>query len=283
VGSLAGVTVLVTRRPEQAGEFAAAIRRLGAEVEFLPLVDIAPPVDWAAADRAVKDLAQYGAVAFTSANAVEMFLNRVDAAGIDRERVGDRPLFAVGGGTGRALAESGLAARVPPEASTGERLAEWMLASLPEGVRVLFPCGDIARETLTERLTSSGRIVDRVVVYRTVAPDLADAQGKLDALRAGKYQVVTFTSPSAARNFATLIDPMVLADVARSIVAAAIGPTTAEALAALGIRPAIVARRQSVVAFAEEIAGYFSRRDDGPVAGAKESGRRTRGQSHPKK
>jgi uroporphyrinogen-III synthase len=71
-------------------------------------------------------------------------------------------------------------------------------------------------------------------------PDDPDAYG---LLLQNAIDVVTFTSPSAVRNFARVYGAEQVADLLRNTVVAAIGPATAEAAAQLGIavtvRPAI--------------------------------------------
>ena len=68
---LSGRRILVTRSPEQAGEFSDLLRDLGAEVLEVPLIRFEPPDSWEAADRAISRLGRYSLIVFTSANAVE--------------------------------------------------------------------------------------------------------------------------------------------------------------------------------------------------------------------
>src|SRR5713101_2930984 len=67
---LAGKRVVITRAESQSATLAAALRAHGAEVISLPLIQILPPLDYAALDRALRDLAKFDWLVFTSQNAV---------------------------------------------------------------------------------------------------------------------------------------------------------------------------------------------------------------------
>ncbi len=55
----------------------------------------------------------------------------------------------------------------------------------------------------------------------------------------GQVDAVTFTSPDAVRRFASLIGEEQAADLLGTTVVAAIGPVTAAAAMALGIKPTV--------------------------------------------
>src|SRR5258707_7426053 len=67
---LAGKRVVITRAESQSATLAAALRAHGAEVVSLPLIQILPPLDYAPLDCALRDLAKFDWLIFTSQNAV---------------------------------------------------------------------------------------------------------------------------------------------------------------------------------------------------------------------
>src|SRR6266853_3997534 len=67
---LAGKRVVITRAESQSATLAAALRGHGVEVISLPLIQILPPRDYAPLDRALRDLAKFDWLVFTSQNAV---------------------------------------------------------------------------------------------------------------------------------------------------------------------------------------------------------------------
>ena len=67
---LAGRRVLVTRAAHQAGKLSDALRALGAEPVEVPVLEIGPPENLEPLDAALRKLATYDWLIFTSANAV---------------------------------------------------------------------------------------------------------------------------------------------------------------------------------------------------------------------
>src|SRR5262249_33532478 len=162
----------------------------------------------------------------TSANAVRFARERAETLGIDLAHV-----RAVGVCVGPATAEAARAAGLPVDVVPDRGDAEGVLLLLrrlsPRGRRFLLPRSSLAREVLPEGLRREGAEVDAVVAYRTV-PAEVDAAGLCAALRAGEFAALTFTSPSAVRHFAALLDPPSL-EAARRCAVAAIGSVTAAA------------------------------------------------------
>ncbi len=105
-----------------------------------------------------------------------------------------------------------------------------------DGVRVLLPRADIGREVIADQLREAGAAVTEVVAYRTILED-SQREGDPDIygmLLEGRIDVVTFTSPSAVRNFAKIYGADQVADLLKNTVVATIGPVTADAARQLG-------------------------------------------------
>jgi uroporphyrinogen-III synthase len=71
--------------------------------------------------------------------------------------------------------------------------------------------------------------------------------------------VVTFTSPSAVRNFTEIYGAEQTTDLLKNTIVAVIGPVTAEAAIQLGIPVAVVPAVATVPALVDAIAAYVSR------------------------
>src|SRR5262249_36475119 len=145
------------------------------------------------------ELADYGMVLFTSANAVERFVARLRHRRVDPQRLGTTRVMAIGPATAAAVTRH---AGVAPEVVQDDHRAEGVIdhltqGAIPIGWRVLLPRAEEAREILPGALRSRGARVDVVTVYRTVAQPLPDEV--LEMLRAGAIDLVTFASASAAR------------------------------------------------------------------------------------
>jgi len=150
---LKGRTVLVTRPKAQSVEAIRRLRALGARVLSAPAIKFAPARRRAPLDDALRRLASFDAVIFTSPNGVDWFFRRA------RRLLGRRPprpsrLLAVGPGTARALAGHGWARAEVPRVHTGPSLAKRL--GLARGKKILIPRAEDGREDLPRLLRRAG-------------------------------------------------------------------------------------------------------------------------------
>lgn len=242
-----GRRIAITRAVARSDALEAVLRASGAEPVHCPTILIQPPADWRPLDAALRALAREGDwVVFTSANAVHAVADRLAtlAAGMAE---GTR-LAAIGDATASALAARIRGPDFLPSRATAEALATELPARA--GECVLFPRGDLARDTLPEVLARRGIHVRDVVAYRTVqAPD-AGLLSRL--LRAAAVDAVVFASPSAIAFASGAIEAIqALGDRAPLIVC--IGPLTAAAARTAGIANVVEARTQTVGGIVEAL------------------------------
>ena len=249
---LAGRRIVVTRRPEQSAGLCVRLAEMGATVVELPLIEVAPPAEMAPLDGALRGLARYDWVAFTSANAVRSVSERMTDLGLGERALTSRKVASVGPATTRALRECFPDLTVSVEAAQHD--AESLLKDLApgaRGLRFLVPTSDRARDVLPAGLREAGAEVDVVVAYRTVAP--ADTRERvLAGLRAG-VDLVTFASPSAVESFVAAA-----AEWVPRIAAAVIGPVTEEACRRAGIDVKVVASPATAHGLADALARHFA-------------------------
>jgi uroporphyrinogen-III synthase len=238
---LHGKRILVTRASKQAGALSDRLRKLGAiPVEF-PIIQIAPPEDWAPLDDALKRLCacnppmmrfkkihrhRRGVVArfiapevgsesyytwliFTSANGVNICFDRLNTLAYNTNDIGKVRVAAIGPATARALRHHG----IKPDLVPDEYIAEGVAAALIEdahrhgesleGKHILILRAAEARKVLVEKLQRAGAIVEEVAAYRTRGAVIDDEQGRevLRLLQAGQLDILTFTSSSTVRHF----------------------------------------------------------------------------------
>ena len=163
---LFGRRIVVTRAREQAGEFSARLRALGADVIEFPTIAIRPPLDYAPLDDAIARLETYHWLVFTSANGVRAFLERLDASPFDLRRLRAR-LCAIGPATARALEALHLKVDLVPRQYVAESLIEAFAGEELAGRRVLLPRAAVARDLVPAELRRRGALVDVVEAYRT--------------------------------------------------------------------------------------------------------------------
>ena len=239
---LFGTRVMVTRPKAQARSLIKRLMAEGAEPIAAPSIEIRPAPDIQAVDDAVRRLATFDAVLFTSVNAVDAFFVRLDALGLDARSFGGLAVAAVGPATATALKARGLKPDFAPNRYTTADLA----AEMPdiEGKRLLVPRSAIAPRELLERLGARGAQVDEVHVYDTVTPEETAVRAR-ELLETGRIDVVTFTSSSTVEN---LVDALG-ADAKRLLAGpslVSIGPVTTQTAEARGLHIEATAEEHTV-------------------------------------
>jgi len=236
---LSGKTVLITRAASQSAELRSRLEDLHARVIECPTIHIVPPTSWKPVDDAIRRLSTYNWLLFTSANAVEQFM----------DRMGDRrpsvPIAVVGSATGKKLSEWELKPTLVPKDFRAEGLLEAFAENLV-GTRILFPRAEVARELLPEELRRRGAVVDVVTVYRTIKAWSGDI-GKI--LATERVDCIVFTSPSTI--------PEDLHTLPTGTALAVIGPVTREAAELLGLKADIVPVESTVPGLVEAIRKYL--------------------------
>jgi len=249
---LFGKRVLVTRDEPPGGRLASALRDAGAEPVIAPMIRVVTPEDWQPVDAALAEFANFDGLLITSAHAIRFLADRARALGVSLAEAGV-PAYCVGPETARVTREAGIPVCAIPD---GRHDADALLETLvrrfsPSGRRYLFPCADVARTTLPTGLAAAGARVDSVVVYRTLSVELGAAELRALLGETG-VDILTFTSPSAARNFVEQLDAAAARRAANCLVGA-IGPVTAEALRDVGLPADVVAERAGVQELVESL------------------------------
>ena len=240
---LRGKRVLVTRARAASGTLCSRLEALGATVVELPALALEPPPDCAPLDAALRRLSGYDWIAFTSRNAVRAVFDRLGTLGVPDPFPGHLRVAAVGPSTAAELEARGVVAHCVPGEATGASLAAAMAATGIKEAHVLLPLGNLARPELRRGLEAAGAQVDEVVAYHTVRPRDANPSA-LETLRRGEIDLVALASPSAARNLVEILGAD-LSPLHRAKLAC-IGPTTAAAVAELGLKPAGVAAQHTI-------------------------------------
>lgn len=230
---LAGKGIVVTRPRELAGGLAARVERAGGVAWIFPAIDIQPPSDAGAADRALARIGDFDFAIFVSPTAAQ----KAVARGLRLPRT--VRAFALGAGTRAELARAGIEAQAPGTRADSESLLQSPELEALGGKRVLLVCGEGGRELLGETLTSRGASVARAELYRR-APPVADPAPVLAAWAAGAIHAVTVTS---AEGIANLLSTLGSAGAARlcEVPVFVPHPRVAEAARRQGVREAVVA------------------------------------------
>lgn len=248
---LAGLSILVTRPRERAGELIDRLAALGARPVAWPVIEI-QPVPWSGA----RDAGGYDVVIFTSPAAVQHGSDGMDLRGT----------FAVAGvgpATTAALRERGFGVTVEPvETNDSEGLLAHP-ALAPErvsGRHVLIVRGEGGRGLIGRSLVARGARVDYAEVYRRARP-----AGPAPA-EAARCDMITVTSNEGMTNLVAMIEPVARTTMLGRPLVVASERGAAGAREAGFAGPIAVARgadSDSIVAAAEELATSPSRGETG--------------------
>jgi uroporphyrinogen III methyltransferase/synthase len=254
-GPLAGRRIVVTRSPEQAAALAEKLEALGAEVLLLPMVRFTEPSagETAALDTAIRGLAEFDWLLFTSANAVRFFLARCRALGCWPQQA--LRMAVVGPATQDALEAEGLHAAIAPREFRAQALAA-EIAPEVAGRRILMPRSDQAGDELPGLLREAGAIVTDVVAYANAQPEVLSGPA-FEALLRGDADAITFFSPSAFRHFATLLGSGALRRLSARVALAAVGPVTAEVIRQAGLPVAVQAPQATTGSLVAALERHF--------------------------
>jgi uroporphyrinogen III methyltransferase / synthase len=251
--------IVVTRAREQASGFVRELTQLGAECVEFPTIDVVPPASWDALDGAIEALDTYEWLVFTSVNGVKFFLNRLRALQMDVRDLKGLKIGAIGPKTAEAWTQMGIKPDLVPDEYRAEAVVEGLKAYATQGMRILIPRAEKAREILPEELRRMGAVVDVVQAYRTVKPDHHTGR-VVEMLKQGSIDMVTFTSSSTVTNFVEMFeeDAQQLQKWMAHAAVACIGPITAQTAKENGFAVSLVPSQYTIESLTEGIVDYFS-------------------------
>ena len=252
---LFGRRILITRAQAQASEMLTKLQALGAKGYLFPTIEIVPPKDWEAVDKAIRNLSAYHWCLFTSVNGVAYFRKRLETLGKDVRALGHLKIGVIGEKTAKALLDWGIRPDLMPKEYRAEALALALLKEDIQGKNILLPRAEVAREVLPEMLRKAGARVDVVPVYQTVLPERKKEEFK--EILAEGVDVITFTSSSTVKHLAALVKPENLSDLLKNIHIACIGPITAKTAEELGLKVDIIPPQYTIDALVQALADYF--------------------------
>ncbi|KAM6951450.1 uroporphyrinogen-III synthase [Aplochiton taeniatus] len=184
---------------------------------------------------------KHGGLIFTSPRAVEAVQLCIEARGKSEEwessikdKWNAKSVYVVGKATAALVQRLGLISQ-GEDTGTADVLSRFILQREDTNILPLFiPCGSIKREVLPNALRENGVPLETLTVYQTTRhPDL-EKNLKNYFTEQGAPASIAFFSPSGV-NFCFDVVRKLLGEHLSQIKFAAIGPTTAEAMAAKGL------------------------------------------------
>ena len=230
--------VLVTRAAHQAGKLSEGLSAAGLEPVEVPVLEIQPPVSFAALDAALRAFHSYDWLIVTSANTVRALVERAEEIGVPLAASANLQIAAVGEATAKAARQAGFAVAVVPENYVAESLAE-ALAGRVAGKKILVARAEVARDVIPATLQAAGAQVDIAEAYRNAMP--AGAPQQLRQALARGIHAATFTSSSSVTHLAAAAEAAEIAFPFPGVKAVSIGPLTSQTQREAGWSPAIEA------------------------------------------
>jgi uroporphyrinogen-III synthase len=249
---LSGVRILVGRARHQAGALSAELRKFGATVLEIPFIEIRRPRSYKPLDSALRNISAYDWLILTSVNGVEAMWERIGKLKLKQADLTHLRVAAIGPATKKTIEQRRVKVDVVPK----EYVAESVVRSLQrrvKGKRVLLVRAKVARDVIPRELRKAGAQVNVVEAYETVVPRASRRRLRSTLANPGRRpNVITFTSSSTVRNFATLAGSRVDSHLG-GIRLASIGPVTSSTLRESGLRVDISAKEFTIPGLVEAI------------------------------
>lgn len=245
VGPLAGFTVGVTAA-RRADELGALLLRRGAAVLHAPALRIVPLSDDSELLTATKQLIDHApdVVVATTAIGFRGWVEAADGWGLGDallNRLRDVELLARGPKVKGAVRAAGLTEKWSPASESMAEVLDRLLEEGVDGRRIAVQLHGEPLPGFVESLRAGGAEVVGVPVYRWMPPeDIGPVDRLLDATVARAVDAVTFTSAPAAVSLLERAERRglreeLLGALRRDVLAACVGPVTAQPLEALDV------------------------------------------------
>ncbi len=255
---LFGKRVMVTRPADQAIEMYKSLRQLGAEV--LPYPTIATE-EYFDADgwNTFKNIHSTNRwLIFTSENGVRYFFKQYMKQFNDIRGIGRFKIAAIGYGTKRALDKMNLRPDfIPSKATTADLVAEFVDKVQLENAVVVRVRGNLADDSVENKLRESSAEVVPLQVYNTYHPDWPE--GFKEKLFENLPDVIVFTSGSTAYGFKTMLAEDEVKILTDEAVIVSIGPSTSSIIKKLGMPVTCQATEFNVSGVIETIVKHYEK------------------------
>jgi len=243
---LFGKRIIVTRDRRQSSMLAEPLEALGAEILFVPVIEIADAAESNPLDQTIQNLASYDWLIFTSVNGVRHFVEALDRSNRDLRDLKAK-LCAIGSSTRAAVEALHLRVDVTPEEYVAESLLDALAGEDLRGKRILLPRAAVARDLVPITLRERGALVDVVEAYRTIIP--ADAATRAKEALGHRADWITFTSSSTVTNLLAVTGREAL----DGIKVASIGPVTSATAREAGLTVDVEAAPHTIEGLVEAI------------------------------
>lgn len=251
--SLQGKIFISTVSAHKAIGLRKYLEPLGATVIDFPMTEITAVECTEDFRRVLESLPTYQWIIFTSTNGVKHFHRLMQTCMKEATLPVSVRTAAVGVKTAQEIEKFFGPASFTGSGNTAEALMNELLSKENlQNCNILLPLGNLAPNTLQERLSPIARVT-RLNVYHTIKADQPD-QSIVEEIKNDRYDLVLFTSPSGIEHFAGVMGPAMNSGLRW----ASIGPVTTKAAAKYGLAPLITATHSTYEGLAQDIIDYYT-------------------------
>jgi uroporphyrinogen-III synthase len=206
--SLKNISLWITRPHGQANQLSDMLRKRGAKVLHLPMIEIEKIAVSNKTRESIKKLKKYELVFFISTNAANLGMELIDE---EFSSLPDKPAyFAPGPTTAKVLESYGLTVSYPDRAMSTESLLllpeiRRILENKDKKKKALIFRGQGGRELLANTLRAKGVEVEYIELYKRVVPSFSEAYLKEISTKK-KPNGIIFSSAEAIQNFIALFE-----------------------------------------------------------------------------
>lgn len=249
LGPLQNTCIGLIGTPKLREKLSAEITNSGGKPLSIVDMHVMPTENKERLKEAVLDIKSYSWLAFTSANAIELFFTWMREWQIDVRTLAHLKFAVIGAGTKAALLQEGYIADYLPDEYTTSAFAKGLVKTVKENEKILIPRAAQGSKELNKILDAAGMAYDEIAIY--------DVQGK--AMEGLKYlsdiDVLSFISASGVRAFFDIIKEEVTAgrleknvveEKLKNIRFASLGEVTEQALVKMGIKESIISEMADV-------------------------------------
>ncbi len=251
-------SVLILRDARQSDIFAKKLIQADFDPVVCPIIEIEQREASPELLAAVKGVADYSWIVFTSPNGVKSFFELYRKSGGDLRALGHVRFAVIGKATGEILSEIGFKPDFIPEKQVSDALAEGLKPLLGAEDRVMVPRSAIANNRLIDILEEICP-VDDIKIYDTRIR--TENESHLRALLANdEIDYVPFTSASTVEGLVRALNGDI--ECLKKVKTVAIGPITEKKMLKLGITPDLRAADHSLEGVIEAMKGESESNDD---------------------
>lgn len=194
-------------------------------------------------------------IIFTSSHGVSNFFELMKKHNHPPEWSQTIKFATIGKATSSKLMDYGVQADFVSMGNRSKKMVREMTTVLGNKTRhILHPAGNLTGGVLAAELGKTHKIFS-LVVYKTV-PVQTIMHEVLNKIYAGEYDLIFFFSPSAFRNFISIIKPEFRSGCLRI---ACIGKTTERAVQDMGYSPLVVAQKSDIEGMIKETEIYYEK------------------------